>query len=306
MEQGSSLINKIRGAMSNLSKGQKKLAGYIIDNYENAAFMTASELGEVAKVSESSVVRFAMKLGYSGYPALQKEMANLVKEKITAVGKIEIKDGLQPEAVLDRVFQMDKDNIALMGQMMDRDSFATAVDMISDADTIYIVGIRACAPLATAFGLYLRMIFPRVVVIDSSNTSEVFEQLLHVSEKDVVIGISFPRYSVRTLKAMEFANNRNARVIAITDSKHSPMNMYSSCNLFAPTQLATVVDSYTAPLSLINSLVVAISLKNKDLVVRNNELLEAVCRDYQYNDSDEIDYLDEDLVSDLMRLEGNE
>ncbi len=304
MSDSGSLMNHIRQNMEHLSKGQKSVAGYIIEHYDKAAFMTAMELGTAVGVSESTVVRLAACLGFKGYPALQKAMADMVQERIETFDRIEIAtDDMSTDAVFSNVLDADISNLRQTLGMIDRTSFSQAVDLISNAATIYIVGIRKCAPIAVSLGMGLRMIFPNVVVVESSNTSEVFEQLLHVSEKDVVIGISFPRYSMRTLKALEFANNRNAGVIAVTDSKHSPMNMYSSCNLFAATQMASVVDSYVAPLSLMNALVVALSLKHRQAAIRNHEMLEAVCRDYQYNESDEIDYLNEDWVRDLMKLE---
>ncbi|MGN0481615.1 MAG: MurR/RpiR family transcriptional regulator [Lachnospiraceae bacterium] len=305
MYDESNLISKIRRRMSDFSKGQKRVADYIIENCDKAAFMTAGRLGKAAGVSESTVVRFAICMGYSGYPAMQKEMETLVMEKIDSFEKIQVAtDDMSADAVFANVINADISNIKQMLGMNDSDNFLQAVDIISSARNIYIVGIRNCAPLALRLGMGLRMIFSGVTVVESSNTSEVFEQLLHVDSRDVVIGISFPRYSMRTLKAMEFSNNRNAQVIAITDSKHSPMNMYSSCNLFAPTKMASIVDSYVAPMSLINALIVALNLKNRDIAVRNNEILESVCRDYQYNESDEIDYLSDDLVSDLVKLEN--
>lgn len=299
------MINAIREKLPKLSKGQKIIANYIIENYDKAAFMTAKELGERTRVSEATVVRFATALGYSGYPALQKAMEAMVMERIDSFDRIEVASNeLSVDTVFANVLNADITNIKQTLSEVSKDSFLQAVEMISNAKNIYIVGIRNCAPLAMSLGIGLRMIFSGVTVVDSSNTSEVFEQLLHVDEKDVVIGISFPRYSMRTLKALEFANNRNAEVIAITDSKHSPMNLYSSCNLFASTKLASIVDSYTAPLSLINALIVALNIRNRDVAIRNSELLESICRDYQYDESDEIDYLSENIGKDLDKLES--
>lgn len=304
MDENIDLINNIRCSMDRLSKGQKRVAHYIMGNYDKAAFMTAAELGRAADVSESTVVRLAGSLGFSGYPTLQNAMASLVHERIKTFERIEIAtNDMGIDTVFANVINADISNLKQTFGMVDKAAFAQAVSLIDNADTIYIVGIRRCAPVAVSLGMGLHMIFPNVIVVESSNTSEIFEQLLHISEKDVLIGISFPRYSMRTLKAMEFANNRSASVISVTDSKHSPMNMYSSCNLFASTKLASVVDSYVAPLSLINALVVALSLKNKNRIIKNQEILEAVRSDYQYNESDEIDFLKENWESDLIKLE---
>lgn len=301
------LLNLIRKNRDNFSKGQKKLADYILNNYEKAAFLTALQLGQAVGVSESTAVRFAYELGLSGYPEFQKKLADLVQEKIHSIERIEIAGGTMPqEQVLDNVMKADADKILLTLETIDRHAFNLAVEDILAAERVYVIGLRSCAPLATFLTYYLKLIRQDVIQIESSNTSELFEQMLRVSEKDVVIGISFPRYSMRTLKAMEFANNRNAKVISITDSKHSPMNMYSSCNLFARSDMASIVDSLVAPLSVINSVIVALCLKCNEQVIGNLETLENIISDYSYDDNDEINLLDENILAELKKMSGDE
>ncbi len=176
--------------------------------------------------------------------------------------------------------------------------------MIAEARRVYIVAVRSAAPVGDFLAFYLRMVVDDVAVVTTNSSSEIFEQMINVGEKDAVIGISFPRYSMRTLKALEFANNRNAKVIAITDSIHSPMNLYSSCNLFARSDMATVVDSMTAPMSLINAIIVALCVRNSKAVANKLEELGNVWNDYQVTNNDEINYLDEELMKDLRGLKG--
>ncbi len=308
MRKEDGILNRIQLNRGNFSKGQKKLADYILANYEKAAFMTALKLGKQVGISESTVVRFASLVGYKGYPEFQRELAAIVQDKIHSFERIEIAKGygestMKREQVIDNVMLADAEKIKITLEGIDRNAFATAVNAILDARNIYVVGVRACAPLASFLCLYLRMIFSNVIEVTSSNTSELYEQMLHVGSKDVVIGISFPRYSMRTLKAMEFANNRSAMVIALTDNKHSPINMYSSCNLFARSDMASVVDSLVAPLSLINALIVALCLERREAVIANLEMLEGIWEDYAYGGNDEMNLLDEDLMADLKKLD---
>lgn len=307
MDTEMDLLNLIRKSREHFSKGHKKLADYILNHYERAAFLTALQLGKTVGVSESTVVRFAYNLGFSGYPRFQKMLEDLVQEKIHSIERIEIAGGLMPqEQVLDNVMKADADKIALTLESVDRQAFDIAVEDIIQADSVYVIGVRSCAPLASFLTYYLKLVRDRVVQVESSNTSELFEQMLTVSDADVVIGISFPRYSMRTLKAMEFANNRNAKVIAITDSKHSPMNMYSSCNLLARSDMASIVDSLVAPMSLINSLIVALCLRCNEQVIGKLELLEQVTADYRYDDNDEINLLDENVLAELKKMSGED
>ena len=225
------LLQKIDEKYPRLSKGQKKLADYIRQEYDKAAFLTAAKMGEVVGVSESTVVRFAMTLGYKGYPEFQKALEELVRTKLNSIQRMEVTYGrISQSKILESVLQADIEKIKLTMGSMDQEAFEMAVDTILKAKRIYVIGIRSCAPLASFLSYYLQLICEDVTLVNTNSSSEIFEQLIRIGQDDVVIGISFPRYSMRTLKALEFANNRNAKVITLTDSVHSPMNLYSSCN----------------------------------------------------------------------------
>ena len=258
------LLQKIDEKYPRLSKGQKKLADYIRQEYDKAAFLTAAKMGEVVGVSESTVVRFAMTLGYKGYPEFQKALEELVRTKLNSIQRMEVTYGrISQGEILTSVLQADIEKIKLTMGSMDQEAFEMAVDTILKAKRIYVIGIRSCAPLASFLSYYLQLICEDVTLVNTNSSSEIFEQLIRIGQDDVVIGISFPRYSMRTLKALEFANNRNAKVITLTDSVHSPMNLYSSCNLIARSDMAYIVDSLVAPLSVINALVVALCMKKQ-------------------------------------------
>lgn len=287
------LLSKINRQYSSFSKGQKKLAAYIQENYDKAAFMTAAKLGETVGVSESTVVRFASYLGYRGYPEFQRELEELVRNKLNSIQRMEVTYGKVPQSeILDTVLHSDIEKIKMTLESVDHEAFEMAVESILQAKTIYIVGIRSCAPLAGFMAFYFNLIFDNVHLLNTSSSSEVFEQMIRIGEGDVIIGISFPRYSMRTLKALEFANNRNAKVITLTDSIHSPMNLYSSCNLIARSDMASIVDSLVAPLSVINALVVALSMRKQKEVVATLESLEKIWDEYQVYNKDEINLAD--------------
>ena len=293
MGKGENLLNKMNVKYQKFSKGQKKLASYISDNYDKAAFMTAAKLGETVGVSESTVVRFAIHLGYKVYPEFQKALEELVRNKLNSIQRMEVTYGKVPQAeILDTVLHSDIDKIKMTMENIDHDAFEQAVETILDAKSIYIVGIRSCAPLASFLGFYFHLLFNQVHLLHTNSSSELFEQMIHISEEDVIIGISFPRYSMRTLKALEFANNRKARVITLTDSIHSPMNLYSSCNLIARSDMASIVDSLVAPLSVINALVVALCMRKQKEVVATLEDLEKIWDEYQVYKNDEINMAD--------------
>lgn len=286
--------NIIKRKLPSMSKGQKKISDFVLTNYEKAAFMTAAELGKSVGVSESTVVRYATLLGYKGYSEFQKDVEKMVQKKLDTIHRFELNDtDMSRQDILNSVMKSDIDKIRLSLEMIDIKIFDEAVDNILSADTIYIIGIRSCAPLASFMGFYLNLMFDKVNIITTNSSSEIFEQMIRISEKDVIIGISFPRYSMRTLKAMEFANNRNTKVITITDSANSPMNLYSSCNLFARSELTTVMDSLTAPMSVINALIVALSMKRKEKVINTLDTLEQIWNDYQVYGSDEINIFDD-------------
>ncbi|MCD7922558.1 MAG: MurR/RpiR family transcriptional regulator [Clostridiales bacterium] len=290
------LLNRINDRYSQMSKGQKLLSTYITDNYDKAVFLTAEKLGKVVGVSESTVVRFATCLGYRGYPEFQKALEELVRNKLNSIQRMEVTYGrISQSQILASVLQSDAEKIRRTLEQINQDAFEMAVDIILHAEHIYIVGIRSCAPLASFLAFYLNLIFENVHLLHTNSSSELFEQMVRISNQDVIIGISFPRYSMRTLKAMEFANNRQAKVITLTDSVHSPMNLYSSCNLIAKSDMASIVDSLVAPLSVINALIVALCMKKQDEVALTLETLEQIWDEYQVYESDEIDYVDDHL-----------
>ena len=304
MSNTNDLTNRINQAYSTMSKGQKLLATYISDNYDKAVFLTAARLGEVVGVSESTVVRFASHLGYKGYPEFQSALEELVRKKLNSVQRMEVTYGrISQSKILETVLQSDSDKIKTTLEKIDHNAFELAVKTILDDKNIYIVGIRSCAPLASFLGFYLNLMFDNVRLLTTNSSSELFEQMVRISDKDVIIGISFPRYSMRTLKALEFANNRSSKVITITDSIHSPMNLYSSCNLIADSDMASIVDSLVAPLSVINALIVALCMKKQKTVAKTLTELEDIWDEYQVYENDEINYVDDSIKIHYAKLE---
>lgn len=290
------LLNKIDKNYEQMSKGQKLLADYILKNYDKAVFLTAAKLGKVVGVSESTVVRFATQLGYQGYPGFQKALEELVRNKLNSIQRMEVTYGrISQSEILASVLQSDIEKIKLTLANMDQNAFELAVDTILNAKRIYVVGIRSCAPLANFLSFYLNLIFDNVTSVHTNSSSEIFEQLIRIGAEDVIIGISFPRYSIRTLKALEFASNRKAKVITLTDSVHSPMTLYSSCNLIARSDMASIVDSLVAPLSVVNALVVALCMKKQKDVIATLETLEQIWDEYQVYSSDELNQVDDSV-----------
>ena len=295
MDLEKDVIQIIDEKFPKMSKNHKVIARFIKEEYDQAVFMTAAKIGEKLSISESTVVRFASGLGYDGYPEFQKKLAEWVKNKLNVVQKVNSKYGKSSQTeLLHSVLTSDMEKISDTLQSLDPIAFEAAVNVILDAKTIYIVGIRSCEPLAEFLSFYLNMIRGDVVLLKTTSVSEMFEQMIRIDEKDAVIGISFPRYSMRTLKAMEFATDRNAKVISITDNVHSPMCLYSSCNLFARSDMVSIVDSLVAPLSVINALVVALCLRVPDQVKHNLEMLEQTWNNYQVYLNDEINFIDEE------------
>ena len=306
MNKANEVVEKIKNKYDKLSKGQKLLADYIISNYDKAAFLTAAKLGALVGVSESTVVRFAMNLGYQGYPEFQRALEEMVRNKLNSIQRMEVAYGrISQSQILSSVLQADADKIKLTLENIDENAFETAIDILLNAKHIYVLGIRSCSPLANFLSFYLNMLFDNVHLIQTNSVSEIFEQMIRIDEQDAIIGISFPRYSVRTLKAMEFANNRNAKVITLTDSIHSPMNLYSSCNLIARSDMASIVDSLVAPLSVINALVVALCMRKQTEVVNTLETLEKIWDEYQVYSNDEINYVENDVILKDPYLENN-
>ena len=288
------LLRRIEEQYKELSKGQKRLADYIVQNYDKAVFLTAARLGKVVGVSESTVVRFATQLGYKGYPGFQRALEELVRHKLNSIQRMEVTYGrISQSEILESVLQSDIEKIKMTIGSLDQKAFEEAVDTIVKARKIYIIGIRSCAPLANFLSYYLNLIFDHITLVHTNSSSEIFEQMIRIGEEDVVIGISFPRYSMRTLKALEFASNRKAKVITLTDSVHSPMTIYSSCNLIARSDMASIVDSLVAPLSVINALVVALCMKKQKEVVKTLETLEEIWDEYRVYSGDELNQVDD-------------
>ncbi|MBQ8327501.1 MAG: MurR/RpiR family transcriptional regulator [Lachnospiraceae bacterium] len=301
------ILSIIEDHYPKMSKSHKAIATYIKEHYDQAVFMTAAKLGEATGISESTVVRFAAGLGFEGYPEFQEALALWVKNKLNSVQRIGVKYGNSTQSeVVNEVLAADMEKIRDTIDNLDPIAFEAAVQTIIDAKNVYILGVRSCEPLAEFLGFYLNMIRGNVYNLKTTSTSELFEQMIRISEEDVFIGISFPRYSMRTLKAMEFANDRNAKVISITDTVHSPMCLYSSCNLFARSDMVSIVDSLVAPLSLINALVVSLCLKCPDEIKNNLEMLESAWNNYQVYLNDEINFIKDVPILDNSLTRGDE
>lgn len=290
---------RINLKFASMTKGQRKLASYILDNLDKAAFCTAEKLGHLVGVSEPSVVRFALMLGYKGYPQLALAMQECLTVELNNL-KTNQRIGARfaEDGVLASVLSSDMDKIESTLKTIDEVCFLQAIEAIKNAHHVYIIGMRSCVGLANYLGFYLGMIRPDVITLTANSSSEIFEQLMYLSEEDVVVGISFPRYSMRTLKAMEFASNRRAFVISLTDNPHSPMNMYSSCNLVAHSSMVSVVESLTAAMSVINALICGLYNEDKDRVASNLKMLDEIWEDYTNLDKDEIDYVDDAINTD--------
>lgn len=294
MGNNNELLQKLDEKYKKFSKGQKKLADFIRNEYDKAAFMTAAKMGEEVGVSESTVVRFAMALGYEGYPEFQKALGEVVRNRLNSIQRMEVTYGrIGQGEILNSVLHSDIEKIKMTISAIDHTAFEMAVDTLSNARTVYVIGLRSCAPLASFLGFYLNLICDKVVVVNSNGSSEIFEQLIRINEEDAIIGISFPRYSMRTLKALEFASNRKAKVVTLTDSTHSPINLYSSCNLIARSDMASIVDSLVAPLSVVNALVVALCMKKQKEVIGTLETLEQIWDEYQVYSKDELNMVGE-------------
>lgn len=283
------LLSKIQDGMSDMSKGQRAIGRYILDNYDKAAFMTAVKLGEATHVSESTVVRFAIAMGYEGYPELQDALQELIRNKLTAVQRIEItNDRLRGADILQRVLHSDIDKIKTTLDSISREDFDRAVETVLNAKTIYIIGMRSSASLANFLTFYFRLMFADVRMVQTTSGSEVFEHLLRVGEGDAVIAISFPRYSKRIVNAVNYAKSQNAKVIALTDGPASPLAPCADALLCAKSDMMSFVDSLVAPLSIINAMIVAIAkIKHAELESTFSKL-ETIWDEYEvYNkDSD--------------------
>ena len=276
------LIAHISEHAAGFSKGQKRIAQYIQEPYESAAYMTAFKLGETVGVSESTVVRFAAELGFDGYPQLQKAMQELIRSKLTTVQRIEVtRARMADDEVLDNVMAYDMANIRQTLEELPRDVFYQAVDAIVEARRVYIFGAGSCRALANFLAYYLKLLLPDIHLIYTSSETEILEEMLQIGEQDAIIGLSFPRYSSKAVKTVHFAHSRQAKIIAITDSVLSPIAEYASYLLLAHSDMATIVDSLVAPLSIINALLVAVSLKKMDSNAARLTELEQLWETYQ-------------------------
>lgn len=276
------VLSLLQGQMSTFSKGQKRIASFILDSYDKAAFMTASKLGKAVDVSESTVVRFAAELGYDGYPAMQKALREMIRNKLTAVQRIEVaNDRLDKSEVLPAVLHADAENIRLTLEGLDQTSFDQVVRAILSARKIYILGVRSAFSIASFLGFYFNMMFENVVVAHTNSSSELFEQILRIGQGDVLIGVSFPRYSKRTVKAMRYAKDQGATVVAITDSETAPSAQIADHSLLAKSDMASFVDSLVAPLSLVNALIVAVSREKGEELAGTFGRLEQIWDEYE-------------------------
>ena len=263
------------------SKGQRRIAGYITDSYDKAAFMTASRLGKTVGVSESTVVRFAVELGFDGYPEMQKSMQEMVMNRLTSVQRIEVaNDRIGNQDVLTKVLQADADKIRQTADTVSRDHFQHAVNVILKARRIYLIGVRSAAPLANFAGYYMNYMFEDVRVITVSGAGEMFENLVNITPEDVVIAFSFPRYSSATLKAVQYCRGIGATVIGITNSNLSPLAQDSDYVLIAKSDMVSLVDSLVAPLSVVNALLVALTSAREKEVQNSLGTLEHVWEEY--------------------------
>lgn len=279
------LIAMIEEGMPTFSKGQKRIANYILEHYDKAAYMTASKMGSFVGVSESTVVRFAIELGFDGYPDMQKSLQELIRMKLTSVQRVEVTNSLIGEGdVLEKILVSDAEKIRRTLDEIDRDAFEAAVDKIVGAEKIYIIGVRSSSSLAGFLNFNFRMIFDNVKFVQTTSGSEMFEQIMSIGKNDVMIAISFPRYSKRIVNAVAYAHNAGADVISVTDSHQSPIAGVADQLLLARSDLVSFVDSLVAPLSIINAIIVAVSRKKMDDIRVRFEKLEKIWDEYEVYD----------------------
>jgi len=278
------LLNTIQQKIPKLSKGQKRIAKFLIEDYDKAIYLTASKLGEVTGVSESTVVRFAIELGFDGYPKLQRALEELVKTKLTASQRIQVSSDRMEKSdksILKAILESDSERIHSTLNEIDENIFNRCIDEIISAKKVFVFGGRSSFALASFLHFYLNLMLNDVVLINSYASTEIFEQIYKMDNNDLFIGVSFPRYSLRTIKAMEYAGKRGASTIAITDCKGSPLIKYSDLFLTARSDMVSFVDSLVAPLSVINALLVGISVRKKDDLIKNLDNLERIWNEYQ-------------------------
>jgi DNA-binding MurR/RpiR family transcriptional regulator len=276
-----SILHTIESNQSGFSKGQKRIAAYILQNYDKAAFMTASKLGTLVGVSESTVVRFATELGYDGYPSMQRALQEMIRSRLTSTQRIQAADDrLSGQDLLSAVMHSDMDKLRMVVDEADRREFNRVVDLIMQARHIYILGVRSSYFVAGYLNFYMHLLFDNATLVQSNAAGEIFEQLFRIGPGDVMIAISFPRYSQVTVNTVKFAKDRGATIVAITDSEVSPLRQAASAALLAPSEMISFVDSMVAPLSMINALLVALGYRlGKDISATFAEL-ESIWNEY--------------------------
>lgn len=275
------LVYKIEQLMDTFSKRQKQIATYLIAHYDKVAYMTAAQLGKTVDVSESTVVRFAYELGFDGYPELKKALQEVVLKKINSIQRLELAmDRISEQDVLKHVITADINNLNKTLSEIKVDEFEKIVDTIIGANKIFIIGLRSSAALANFMSIYFNIIFKNVVLINAASVIEIFEVLSQINENDVVIGIGFPRYSKRTINAIQFAKLHKCKTVVITDNDDSPLVEHADYCLTARSNMASFVDSLVAPLSVINALIVSIGMKKKDEVYETFQKLEKLWEQY--------------------------
>ncbi len=279
MDNAQELIHRLNHSGKKLSKSHRRIAECIVTHYDKVVFMTASKLGEYVGVSESTVVRFASALGYSGYPQLQKALQELLRHRLTASQRFEMASDMDHAQVLNKVLKADIQNIRSTLDEIDVSAFEAAIDRMIQARNIYVMGLRASAPVAEFFVHYLKFIFPNVQVV-TSGVSDVFEQLSRIGEGDLLIGIAFPRYTKRSIEAMEFARSQGAALVAITDGPLSPLHSTADICLMAKSDMSSFVDSFVAPLSLINALLIALGQRRRSEVSEYFKKMDSIWTEY--------------------------
>ena len=282
------ILDLLKENQHSFSKGQRRIAQYIAEEYDKAAFMTASRLGKTVGVSESTVVRFAVELGFDGYPSMQKAMQDMVLNRLTSVQRIEVaNDRIGDQDVVSMVVQSDMDKLRQTGENLDRAEFESAVEAILNAKQIYVMGLRSAAPLAEFFGHYLNYMFRNVHTITGNGTGEVFEKIVGIGREDVVVAFSFPRYSTATIQGAQYCHSTGAKVIGITDSRESPLGQTCDHVLCAKSGMVSLVDSLVAPLSVVNALIVAIAAKRQKELQHTFETLERIWDQYNVYEKQE-------------------
>lgn len=275
------ILDVLQEKMPEFSKGQRRLAQFIMESYDKAAFMTAGRLGKAVGVSESTVVRFAVELGYDGFPSMQKAMQEMVVNRLTSVQRIEVaNDRIGDQDIVSTVLQADIEKLRRTGETVDRKEFQASVNAILQAKQVYILGVRSAATLANFLGYYLNYMFHNVHIVTASGAGEMFEQIVGVGAEDVVIAFSFPRYSVSTAKGAQYCRSTGATVVGVTDSRLSPLGQNCDHVLLTKSDMVSLVDSLVAPLSLVNALIVALAAKRENELTKTFNSLEHIWEEY--------------------------